>query len=139
MIKKAYFIYGHNKPDTDNYEYYSISELDKIINGSADEIICDCIDAIPFYDRSKLISILISKVKLNSLVIIISNDIYILSKYIMNGLISIEEANRIIATSTSLVDDVTNEAIINNISNIKILDTLYDNFKRTITLQRISK
>jgi predicted nucleic acid-binding Zn ribbon protein len=139
MIKKTYFIYANNKPITDSYILLPIQDIEKIPNGSADEIICNCIDSIQFNDRDKLISILINKVKINGLVIIQNIDLYILCKYIMNNTISIDQANTIISSSASLVDDYTMEDMIQKISNAKILDSLYDNIQRIITLQRISK
>lgn len=139
MIKKTYFIYSNNKPNTENYLYYSIQQIDQIPNGSADEVVCNCIDSVQFNDRKKLISILVNKVKMNGVVVLQSVDLYILCKYIMNNNISLEQANSIISMSASLSDDQHNESMISDISNAKILDTLYDGFQRILTIQRISK
>lgn len=140
MIKKTIFVYANNKPTSESsYEYYHIMEIDKMINGSIDEILCDCIDLVPFVDRPKLVTILLSKLKIDGTLILKCNDLYTLCKYIMNNKISIEQANLILGSSASITDDSYNEHILNEITNAKILDTLYDGFARTITLQRISK
>lgn len=139
MIKKTYFIYANNKPLVDSYILLSIQDIEKIPNGSADEIICNCIDSIQFNDRDKLLSLLINKVKINGLVVIQSIDLYIFCKYIINNRISIDQANTIINSSASLSDDLTMEDTINKISGAKILDTLYDNLQRVITIQRVSR
>ncbi len=139
MIKKTLFVYSNNKPNTESYTYCHIQELDKIHNGSIDEIICNCIDSVLLKDRIKLLSILVSKVKINGLVVIQSIDLYILCKFIMNNSISIEAANNIIYPASSLVDDATTEEILSQLNNINILDSIYDNINRVTTIQRISK
>lgn len=139
MIKKTIFVFNNTKPDVESYIYCHIQELDKIPNGSADEIICNCIDNLSYKDRQRLLTILVNKVKLDGLVVIQNTDLYLFAKYVMNNLLSIEQANEIILSSSSMVDDNDTETAVQKISNAKILDTIYDRFQRVVTIQRTTK
>lgn len=134
---KTIYIYNFYPPSIQNTEQHHINNLSLIANGSADLILCDCLDSMNLSDRISRMSEIFSKLKINGKVIFKSINLNIFAKHIVEDKLNIENINSILSTINSMVDDNFIDVLLEKHKNMSIIEHINNGLEKTMTIQRL--
>lgn len=134
-MKRNYNIFIDTNNKKDNFINIHVSQIDTIINHSADGLLCDCLEYLPPSDIGMFIKKLLEKLRPGSIITFIIYDIKQKAKDIYDNIIN---ANDVLASikhfNTLLtIDNIYTEIDINNFT---LIQTVKNNNTITIAIKR---
>lgn len=117
-----------------NQTKISIEEIDSIETSSCISVhLSDCMDYVPLSERTKLLALAFSKVRKEGEITISGTDLLVVTHFIYNNIISMEQANTSLFCGRLSCDTVNNvirtlESLGAKINNAKI-DNMYYSIK----------
>jgi len=137
-MSKYIYVYSVDNNPVQDAKKVNISDIKLISNGSADNIICDCLDVLTLNDRILHTSELLKKIKVGGKLHLRFINLQLFSKYCYLNKLELDKINNIIANIRSIVDDSHIEEILSVNNNFKLDSVVYDGMIQNVVLERVS-
>lgn len=137
MTNNIIYIYNKLKPTIENVQHVNINDLSTVSNGSAQNIVCDCIDSLTLEERDGAFGEIFKKARIGGSIVLKTINKKIFARSILYDKISNEDCCRILANINSLCDDESLYNLISRFSSFVITDQINDGIFRTTTINRV--
>lgn len=126
MIKYNLVTTNNSQEKISGFDNLDISNLDKLINGTIDFIVCESLDSLDYASRLKVIATIFKKLSFGGEVTFKFFNSYQLCKNVIKGDMTSKSLSETIASAQSLFLESDMMDIINQMENAKIIK-IYNN------------
>lgn len=126
MIKYNLITQNSSEEKIAGFDNLDIANLDKLINGTIDFIVCECLDKLDYLSRLKVISTIFKKLSFGGEVTFKFFNSYQLCKNIIKGDMTSKALSEIVGSVQSLFLESDMMDLINQMENVKIIK-IYNN------------
>lgn len=136
MIKHLNIIY--DKETAGQSDTISIFDIDKIINGSVQNITCTCLDRLKYSDRKKIVIELIHKIAMNGSLSLKFLNLDLIGNKIKKKELNGEKFSNIIISAISAWDYAECTEFVSSLSKDILIENIgFDNTHTVIQLKKI--
>jgi hypothetical protein len=135
MNRKVNFITNNTK-EIDGYNNINIVDLPNIINGSINNILCECLDDIPFETRGKTILDIVNKLAFEGKATFLMINGTVLANRILKNEIDSSKLSSTLSAIKSIWTDYYITEVFNNMTHIEIEKYYIESIYTSITINK---
>lgn len=126
MIKYNLITQNSSQETISGFDNLDVTNLDKLINGTIDFIVCESLDSLDYISRLKVISTIFKKLSFGGEATFKFLNSYQLCKNIIKGDMTSKFLSEVVASVNSLFLESDMMDLINQMENVKIIK-IYNN------------
>jgi hypothetical protein len=135
MNRQVNFITNNTK-EIHGYNNININDLPNIINGSINNIVCECLDDTPFENRGKIVTDIINKLAFEGKATFLMINGTVLANRILKNEIDSSKLSSVVSEVRSIWTDYYITEIFNNIAHITIEKYYIENIYTVISISK---
>jgi hypothetical protein len=135
MNRQVNFITNNTK-EINGYHNININDLANIINGSITNIVCECLDDLPFETRSKTVVDIINKLAFEGKATFLMINGTVLANRVLKNELDSNKLSSIINEVKSIWTDYYITEVFNNMAHIQIEKYYIENIYTAISINK---
>lgn len=136
MNRNLNLVLNNNSPVLEGYANIPISDLDTVVNGYINNVVCEYLDHLPHIQRIPILGSIISKIAFEGSATFKMINATVLSQKILRNEINSEQLSNIISSIQSMWTESIIDSVFNNIQHITIQNHYIDNIYSIISVSK---
>lgn len=135
MNRQVNFITNNTK-EINGYNNINVNDLPNIINGSINNIVCECLDDIPFETRGKIVVDIINKLAFEGKATFLMINGTVLANRVLKNEIDSNKLSSVVSEVKSIWTDYYITEVFNNMAHITIEKYYIENIYTAISITK---
>jgi hypothetical protein len=135
MNRQVNFITNNTK-EINGYHNININDLASIINGSIDNIVCECLDDLPFETRGKAVVDIINKLAFEGKATFLMINGTVLANRVLKNELDSSKLSSVVNEVKSIWTDYYITEVFNNMAHIEIEKYYIENIYTAISINK---